>query len=623
MTELLVYVITGVTAGSLYSLIGMGLVLSYRTSGVINLAYGAVATVAAYTFYDLRELQGLSWPVAFVLTLILIGVAGGFLLERMCSVLVNASVVSRVAAVAALLIGLVGYCVWRYGGDGVRVPTYLPDNVYRVASVGVRADQIIVIVFGLLSAIGLYAFFRRARSGIAMRAVVDDAELMALRAINPMRVRLYASVVGTSFAAISGMLLAPQTVLDANILTVAVVTAFGAAAVGRFSNLPATYVGGIAIGVASALLSGYLPSSSTWAQALPSNLPFLVLLVVLLVTPKDRLLTLGRELPRLSTSREAPALVRHVATGAVIVIAIALPFISPNDVNIFTTGCVYLLLFASLSLLIGQSGQVSLCHMAFAAVGATTSAHAVAAGLPWAVAVLLAGLAAIPVSLIVLIPAIRLSGIYLAVATFGLQLLIQNLFYQLPWMFGELNFQVAPRPEWGPLAGDRGYYYLVLAVGACGVLAVSVIRRARLGQLLRAMAEAPAAVNSHGTNTAVTRTIVFIISALLAGVAGAFMGPVSGFVGSSSFGYQASLNLVVVAYLVGREPVRGPIMGALFLGIIPSYITNSTVLTLLPMLFGLAALQAAIMEARRQPRLRKRVAESPAVTRVPEGAGRA
>src|SRR6202011_4671739 len=113
------------------------------------------------------------------------------------------------------------------------------------------------------------------------------------------------------------------------------------------------------------------------------------------------------------------------------------------------------------------SGQVSLCQMAFAAVGAAGYVHAHQAGAPFALAVLFGGLIAIPVGAFISIPAIRLSGVYLAVATFGFGILMQNIAFPSSLMFGSNQAASAPRPSGA--SGDTAYYYVVLLVAAVAV----------------------------------------------------------------------------------------------------------------------------------------------------------
>ena len=151
-----------------------------------------------------------------------------------------------------------------------------------------------------------------------------------------------------------------------------------------------------------------------------------------------------------------------------------------------------LIVFASLALLVFTSGQISLCHTAFAALGATTLSHLTTGqGLPWGLALLLAGLTVAPLGALVAIPAIRLSGVYLALATFGFAILMQTVVYNTGFMFGTLRFRKVARPSLGFFDGrnDVRYYYLVLAIAVASCLILAAINRGRLGRLLRAMSE--------------------------------------------------------------------------------------------------------------------------------------
>jgi ABC-type branched-subunit amino acid transport system permease subunit len=225
----------------------------------------------------------------------------------------------------------------------------------------------------------------------------------------------------------------------------------------------------------------------------------------------------------------------------------------------------------------------------------------VAAGWPWLLAVLAAGLVAVPVGGLVAIPAVRLSGVYLAIATFGFGLLVQNLIYPTSLMFSQgAKTLPAPRPRlFGlPTSTDVGYYYVVLVIAMVCLLAMIAIRRGRLGRLLRGLADAPVAVDAHGTNTNITRLLVFCLSAFFAGVAGAVIAPVTGAVTAAPYQFIVSLLLVAVLFLAGRQPVASPILasGLYLLG--PGYITNADILEGLPVLFGAGAIMAALAGGR-------------------------
>ena len=150
-----------------------------------------------------------------------------------------------------------------------------------------------------------------------MRGVVDDPELLSVMGESPVRVRRWAWIIGSSFAALSGLLIAPSLPVQALILTLLVVQAFGAAAIGYFSNLPLTYVGGLLIGIAGALATKYVVDVP-WLIGLPSGLPFIVLFVVLLVTPRSKLAPRRFLTPRtIPQSWHAPTRMRVLAGIAV------------------------------------------------------------------------------------------------------------------------------------------------------------------------------------------------------------------------------------------------------------------------------------------------------------------
>jgi ABC-type branched-subunit amino acid transport system permease subunit len=288
-----------------------------------------------------------------------------------------------------------------------------------------------------------------------------------------------------------------------------------------------------------------------------------------------------------------------VLVAAGLALLVLIPHLVGTRTVIYGTALGYGILFLSLSLLVRMSGQISLCQMSFAAVGGVAFAKAVAHGVPWPLGVLLGGLVAIPVGALVAIPAIRLSGIYLAIGTFGFGLLVQRLLFPTGLMFGAAQRSLpAPRPEVGWFEGqtETGYYYVALAVAAlCGLL-VLAIQRSRMGRLLRALGDAPLAVDSHGTNTNYTRLLAFGISAFLAGVGGAVLGPVTQVVGAPQYDFSISLLLVAVIFMSGRLVIFGAAVAATLYTVIPGYITSLDAVQWLPVLFGAGAVIGAMID---------------------------
>jgi branched-subunit amino acid ABC-type transport system permease component len=284
VSDLLPFLVVGVATGSVYGLAAMGLVVTYKTSGIFNFAHGAVAAGAAFAFYQLRA-SGLPWPVALFLAVVALPPHVALLLERMARLLAKGTVTVKIVGTVGLQLLIVGTLLAVYGGSVLDFPDFMPRGTFTLLGVVVAANQAVSAVLAAVAAVGFFAFFRFTPMGVRMRAVVDDPDLLALSGSSPFAVRASGWLIGTWFAALSGVLLAPSIGLDAYLLTLLVVQAFAAAAVGRFSSLPMTYVGGLLVGILASITSK-LVSGSLTLQGLPTAMPFLVLLVVLLVTPR-------------------------------------------------------------------------------------------------------------------------------------------------------------------------------------------------------------------------------------------------------------------------------------------------------------------------------------------------
>src|SRR5206468_11064345 len=168
-----------------------------------------------------------------------------------------------------------------------------------------------------------------------------------------------------------------------------------------------------------------------------------------------------------------------------------------------TSTLAFVLVFASLGLLVGLSRQVSLCHAVFVVFGATTLSHFQDAGVPYLLALVLAGLVMVPVGALLAIPAIRLSGLFLALATFGFGVLAQSLLFVTGLAFGRDAVAFIARPAL--IRGDVPFYYFVVAVVALAVALIEVVRVTRLGRLLAGLADSPTAVESLGIDPTASR----------------------------------------------------------------------------------------------------------------------
>ncbi|MBN9109390.1 MAG: ATP-binding cassette domain-containing protein [Pseudonocardia sp.] len=588
------------TVGSVYGLAGVGLVLTYKTSGIFNFAHGALATVSAYLFYSLHVQLGMHWVPAALITLVVGGAGLGLFFERLARSLQGTSLATKVVATLGVLLVVQGTVTVVYGLTETRVvPTFLPSNTFTVFGTTIALPNLIIFVVGIVATVGLFYFFHAARLGVAMRAVVDHSDLLDMSGTNPVAVRRYAWVIGTTFAVGSGILLVsipPPMALDPLNLTFLVVAAFGAAAVGSFKSLPATYLGGLAIGIVASLCTKYFTSGPLAGLAV--SVPFLVLFLVLLTARQGRLATRAQAVRARTATWTTPPPFQIGGGVIVFAILVAAPFFAGIHLQDYTNGLAMTILFLSLGLLVRTSGQVSLAHVTFMAIGVCTFAHLTAAGWPWGVALLAAGLIAMPIGALLAIPAIRLSGVYLALATFGFGILVQYMFYTQDFMFGELSLGVeVRRPELSflPIDTDTGYYYLVLVIALVVLLALLGIQSGRLGRLLRGLSDSPTALATNGTSVLVTRILVFCVSAFLAAIAGV-LGSVALATGGVAYAggdsYQPLFSLTyfaVVMITVGGAPWYAIIAGFGFV-LPPSYIPSTETTHYLTILFGVVAI---------------------------------
>jgi branched-subunit amino acid ABC-type transport system permease component len=601
VTELLPYLVSGLVAGSLYGLAGIGLVLTFRTSGVFNFAHGAIAAGGAFLFYSLNVTYDVPWPLAAALTLLVFGVVVGAVLEWITRALSDAPDAVVVIGTVGLLLAVQGSLYLHYGNETKTAPQFLPEDGFHVSGVLISWGQVITLAIAVAVAVALYVFLRVARAGVAMRAVVDNSRLVDLSGDAPQQVRRRGWALGSAVAALAGILLSPVLNLDVNLLTLLVIQAFGACAIGMFSSLPMTFVGGLVVGVLAALGTKYFTEAPF--TGVPASMPFLVLFLVLLVVPVAKLpgsragrRTLTMAAPRSLRPRYAALLAPPVVVGLLLV-----PHVVGTKLPVWTTAVAYVLVFASLGLLTWGSGQISLCHAAFLALGTTTMSHLSEHGVPWLLALLLSGLSVVPAGMIVAIPAIRLSGLYLALATLGFGIFMQSVVYPSDLMFGlQLNATV-PRPEIGPIdaSSDTALYYVMLALVTVFLSMILLIQRGRFGRLLRALAENPTMLSTHGLGVNLTRLVVYCISSFFAGISGALLVTQTGVASSVTFGPILSLLLLAVLGMCGTSRLMSPVLAAGAFAILPSYVTglgqNRQLLA-----FGIAAMTAAIVLARRR-----------------------
>ena len=566
MTIFLTYTIIGLVVGSVYAIAASGLVLTYTTSGIFNFAHGAIGMVAAFAYWELRVNRGWPAPLALLTVIGVLAPAVGAVIERLVvRRLRGASIEVTLVVTLGLLISLLylAYYLWD-PTLGRPFPRFFDGSNVRLLAVNVSYHQLTVVAAAGVVAVGLRLLLHRTRMGLAMRAVVDDPELLALNASEPDRITAVSWALGAALAALAGVLIAPLVTLDALTLTLLVVNAYAAAMFGRLRSLPMTFAGGLGLGLLVTYATGYLPQTDLWNR-LAAGLPTLALFAVLLVLPPAgvRAATLaGRRIPPVPARRSI------VLGGTIFLGAAALVANRSELVDLIRLGDVlgYGIILLSLVLLTGYGGQVSLCQLTFAGIGAFVVGRLGATPFGFIAAVVASG----TVGALVALPAIRLRGLYLGLATLAFARFVDVVVFPHPSVFGSGQRLAVDRFHIGPIRFDseRTYFVLlavVFVVVAAGLLA---LRRSAFGRRLAAMGDSPAACTTLGIDLTRTKLAVFGLSAGLAGLGGALLGGLHTGVSATDFTMLGSLSQLLLVVLGGVGHVSGALLGSATLAVL-------------------------------------------------------
>jgi branched-chain amino acid transport system permease protein len=270
---------------------------------------------------------------------------------------------------------------------------------------------------------------------------------------------------------------------------------------------------------------------------------------------------------------------RILLVCGVAAVALLIPFLfGPYRVGQFTLVLVYAVAVLGLNLLVGYSGQISLGHGAFFALGAYTAALLIEkASVPYLLSVPAAGALCFAAGFLFGVPALRLHGLYLALVTLGLAIALPQLIKRFDGLTegtqGLTVEQPAP-PGWLPLEDDQFLYLLCLAVAAVMFLIAWNLMRGQLGRAVKAVRDGQIAASTLGVDLAATKTRVFAVSAGYAGVGGALYVFALGFVAPEAFTLTISFAFLAAIVVGGLATISGALFGALFIEFVPVYASD-------------------------------------------------
>jgi branched-chain amino acid transport system permease protein len=584
--QLLLFATLGLGTGALIAGIAIGIVLTYRGSGIINLATGAVAMLGGYSYWSLKTgVYGWDAPTApaLIITFLFL-VALGVVIELVAfRPLRTASALAKLAAsLGVLLVAQAGVAL-AFGISSKPQPPVLPRDTVELFGSLVPIDRLILPAIVLAVTLALSLLFRLSRFGLATRAASENEIGAMLLGLSPNQLALANTVLATVVAGGLGVLAASITQLDSTSLPLQVVPALTAALFARFTSFWIAATVGLAIGMLENLL--YYFQTFSWfpsdnGVALPGVQPLLVfgLMVVAMFVRGTNLPTRGELVEqRLPLAPRAEQLWRtaSISTAVAVVLLVVLPY---DFRQALITSFLATIMCLSLVVITGYVGQISVVQLALAGVSGFTVSHLAADhGVGFPVGMLIGAVVATVCGLVVAVSALRVRGVSLAVVTLAAAVAIEQfVFLNTTWGGGSSSSPV-PEPEilgldLGPYASFRGVddkvpspvfgFFVVAVMVALGLL-VANLRRSDLGQRMLAVRSNERAAAAAGINVRNVKLAAFAIGSFIAGIAGALYGYNFSSVTVSRFSALTALSLIALAYVGGITMVSGAVFAGL------------------------------------------------------------
>jgi branched-subunit amino acid ABC-type transport system permease component len=590
VSQYFVFLLLGLGSGAVYAALGVSVSVTYRHSGILNFATGAIAMYVAYTYALLTNDGDFFNPIvglparihlashvaagpAMVISLAVGAVLGAVLYVLVFRPLRDALPLAKVVATLGLMIVLQEVVRIRLGSQAVAVSAIFPGGQFAIGHRTVPYSQLYLTAAIIALTILVWAIYRYTRFGLLSRAAADSEKGAIVAGVSPQRISALNWILACVLAGLAGILIAPLLPIQPGTYTLFIVPALASALVSGFRRFTPTVIAGIALGMTQSEFS--ILSIQSWY---PGFLRFaglgdvvpLVVIVGVLVTRGTALPLRGSLLPdRLPVAPRPKHLALTTSVGTVVGLVALLSLHGGYRfglVTSLTTGVIML----SMVVVTGFLGQISLVQFSLAGVSAMLMVpFAAAIGIPFPIAPLLAALAATAIGLIVGLPALRIRGINLAVVTIAAGVALDALYFNNstfastrsidgPYLFG-----LDLRTGTGASAPRIGAAVLSLVLFVLVALGVANLRRSGLGAQMLAVRANERAAAAVGIDVASTKLIAFGLGAFIAGLGGALLAYQSAQVNGLQFGTLIGVGLFATAYLAGITSVSGALAAGL------------------------------------------------------------
>jgi len=583
MSQYVVFLLLGLGSGAVFGALALALVLTYRSSGVVNFATGAIALYSAYTYAFLRQgellvpLPGVPKKVglggalglfpAVVVSLVLAALLGVVLYGLVFRPLRTAPPVAKAVASIGVMLVIQAVLAAAVGTGAVSVKAILPNDPVSWGGSLIPGDRLWFAAVIVVLTVVLALVFRLTRFGLTARAAAESEKGALVSGLSPERIAVANWALSSAVAGLSGILIAPIVPLVPVSYTLFIVPALAAALVGNFTALIPAVGAGLVIGMLQSELQ-FLQGKWSWLPqaGLAQLVPLAVILAYLVVR--------GRPLPtRGSLIQQALGRAPrpdHILVPAVVSTALAVVVLFATTGSIraaVITSLTLAVISLSLVVVTGFAGQISLAQLTLAGVGAfSLSRLSVEWGVPFPFAPLLAALAAMVIGVVIGLPALRIRGLPAAVVTVALAVALEAFWFRNTQLNGGLGGSKVPSPrlfgiDLGIGAGDDypriPFALLCLVVLLLVGLGVAWLRRSRLGAAMLAVRANERSAAAAGIDVARTKIVAFAIGAFIAGLGGALLGYQQTVADAEMFTAIGGLGLFATAYLAGITALSG------------------------------------------------------------------
>lgn len=568
--------ISGLTIGCIYSLVGLGFALTLRATELFNFAHGEMVMLGAMIGYSALTVLHISFLSAFVLVTICLAFIG-ILIER----LILRPMLRKKAPLLNLLIATLGISVMLqavaiivWGREPLKYPT-APGGALTIWGVRIQQLNLWIMVLSAALMIALQWFLVKTRLGIAWRAASLDPQTAQLYGVNRNIHVALTFGISAGLGGAAGVLIAPLYFASFGLGEAVLLKAFAAAAIGGFGII-GTVAGGLVVGVLETLGAGLI--SSEYKNVILYGL----LLVILMMFFKPQTLQ-GRgvsESPMRMSSKEIRLVMERVpswakaalAIGAILLWVAGVPLLGPYVLRILNIAIFFAIAALGLQLIIGFTGIFSFGHAALFGVGAYTYAIVCT---KWGIGFPIAVVAAICVTMIVallIVPIFRLRGHYVAVSTLVIGeiivILIMNWKAATNGAYGVFGIPAPKLGSWA-IETDKAFFLFGSLILVLVTWGLERLVRSRLGQGMRAVRTNELAAAASGISAFRMRVLAFIVGAACAGLAGALYASYVSYINPQYFGFEASVMMVLMVVIGGLGSLAGAIVGAAFVILLP------------------------------------------------------